>query len=344
MFLRNSWYVAAWTHELTDQLLPRTLLDERIVLNRTADGEVVAFEDRCPHRHLPLSMGRKCGDDIQCGYHGLTFDKAGACIAAPSQGAIPGKARLRAYPAQEKYGWIWLWMGEPEGADPALIPDFHQLTDPNFAAVGKTNHVRAAYKLVTDNLLDLSHVGYVHTSTIGNAEMGGKSLLKVERGEGKIRVVRYVENVPPPPAYIKTGVLPEGKNIDRWQYITFIPPCFVHIHVGGAETGTGVLEGRVEHGLNLWVINAMTPETAETTNYFWASVRAYALGNEAVDALFLGQVSEAFDEDKQVIEAQQENIRRQGDTWSVALKGDAGSIESRRLLDRLVAAEQGASQ
>ena len=136
-----------------------------------------------------------------------------------------------------------------------------------------------------------------------------------------------------------TGVLPAGKNIDRWQYITFIPPCFVHIHVGGAETGTGVLEGKVEHGLNFWIINAMTPETAETTNYFWASVRAFALDSEPVSALLFGQVSEAFDEDKQIIEAQQQNISRHGDTWSVALKGDAGSIESRRLLDRLIAAE-----
>lgn len=339
MYLFNSWYVAAWSHELTDQLLARTLLEEPVVLHRTADGAVVAFADRCPHRHLPLSMGRKCGDNLQCGYHGLTFDRAGACIAAPSQGTVPGRAHLRPFPVQEKHGWIWLWMGDPDAADPGLIPDFHQLTDPNFAAVGKTNHVRAAYKLVTDNLLDLSHVGYVHTSTIGNAEMGGKSLLKVERGERTVRVVRTVEDVPPPPAYIKTGVLPAGRNIDRWQYITFMPPCFVHIHVGGAETGTGVLEGRVEHGLNLWVINAMTPETAETTHYFWASLRAYALDNHAVDALLMEQVSEAFDEDKNIIEAQQEVIRRQGDTWSVALKGDAGSIEARRLLDRLIAAE-----
>jgi phenylpropionate dioxygenase-like ring-hydroxylating dioxygenase large terminal subunit len=200
---------------------------------------------------------------------------------------------------------------------------------------------RASYRLVTDNLLDLSHVGYVHTSTIGNAPMGEKGKLSSQRTDTGVRVTRLVEDVPPPPTYIKTGVLPEGRNIDRWQYIEFVAPCFVQIHVGGAETGTGALEGRTEHGLNMWVLNAMTPETANTCHYFWASVRRHAIGDPQADELFFTQVSEAFEEDRAVLEAQQRVLDTREDSWSVALKQDAGSIEARRVLDKLIAGEVG---
>jgi vanillate O-demethylase monooxygenase subunit len=339
-YLFNSWYVAAWSKEIDDGLFARTMLGERLVMYRTSGGAIVAFEDRCPHRHMPLSMGRKCGDNIQCGYHGITFDAAGECVSVPSQDAVPKRARLRPYKAVERYGWVWIWMGDSEAADEARIPDFHQLTDPAYRAVGKTNHVEAGYRLINDNLLDLSHVGFVHTSTIGNAEMGGRNTLRVERKEDGVRVVRHVVDVPPPPTYIKTGQLPEGKNIDRWQVIDYVAPCFIHIHVGGAETGTGAPEGRTEHGLNLWIINAMTPETPTATHYFWASIRCHALDNPAVDALVFEQVSEAFEEDRVMLEAQQDVLRSRADTWTVAVKADAGSIEARRMLDRLIAAER----
>jgi phenylpropionate dioxygenase-like ring-hydroxylating dioxygenase large terminal subunit len=341
MFLRNSWYVAAWAHELGDRPLARTILGEPIVLFRTASGAVGALRDRCPHRHLPLSMGKIVGEDIECGYHGMQFGVGGRCRAIPSQSLVPPSARVRAYPLREKYGWVWIWMGEADTADEDLIPDFGKLTDPAFAAVGKTNHVRASYRLLIDNLLDLSHVGFVHTSTIGNAEFGQKGSLTSRRTGRGVEVVRLVPDVPPPPTYVKSGVLPPGRNIDRWQHIDYLAPSFVQIHVGGAEAGTGALEGRTGHGLNIWVLNAITPETENSSLYFWASVRQHAIGDEAVDALFLGQVSEAFAEDQQVLEAQQVVLDSEGDSWSLALRQDQGSIEARRVLDKLIADEAG---
>lgn len=339
MYLRNAWYVAAWSRDIVDRPVARRMLDEPVVVFRTSDGTVVALEDRCPHRHLPLSMGQCVGQAIQCGYHGMVFDAGGQCIEVPSQGFVPPTARVRAYPAVERYGWVWVWMGEADRADPALIPDFHHLTDPGYAAVGKTNHVSAAYTLVTDNLLDLSHVGYVHTTTIGNAAFTEKGRLTHRRTDRGVVVSRFSPDVPPPPTYIKTGVLPIGKNIDRWQHIEFIAPCFVLIHVGGAEAGTGALDGRYDHGLNIWVINAMTPETATTTNYLWASARRHAIGDADADALFFNQVSEAFEEDRRVLEAQQAVLLTRDDSWAVALKADAGAIEARRMLERMIARE-----
>ncbi len=341
MFLRNSWYVIAWSREVTDKPVSRKVLDEPIVVFRTATGALGAIADRCPHRHLPLSMGRVSGEVLQCGYHGLRFDSSGRCVSVPSQEFIPPRACVKAYPVEEKYGWIWVWMGTAEAASPDLIPDYHQLTAPGYAAVGKTNHVQANYRLVTDNLLDLSHVGFVHTSTIGNAEMGEKGKLHVAKEGDGIFIRRTVADVPPPPTYIKTGVLPAGRNIDRWQIIEFLPPCFVKIHVGGAEAGTGALEGKYEHGLNSWVLNAQTPETADTTHYFWASVRNHAIDNPALDELFFSQVSEAFEEDRCILEAQQKAIsERGGDSWDVTLQADAGVFQARRLLEKLIRAEQ----
>ena len=340
MFLRNSWYVVAWTHELGDKPLAITVLDEPLVIFRDGEGCAAVLEDRCAHRHLPLSMGCAKDGGIQCGYHGMVYDREGTCIHVPSQTAIPPRARVRSYPAAERYGWIWAWMGNPAAANDELIPDFSKLASPGFRAVGQTNYVLANYQLLTDNLMELSHVGYVHQSTIGNPEMTAKGRLTSRRTERGVEVLRLVPDVPPPPTYIKSGVLPEGKNIDRWQVIDFVAPCFVMIHVGGKAAGTGALDGDYAGGLNIWVMNAMTPETATTTHYFWASVRAHDLGSPATDQLFLSQVAEAFIEDKHVIEAQQRVFDRRPDNWDVALRADAGSIESRRVLQALIEREQ----
>lgn len=337
-YVRNSWYVAAWSTEVKDRPLGRKILDQPLVVYRLNDGSVAALEDRCPHRYLPLSLGKCVGEHLQCGYHGLKFDRTGTCVEVPSQSLIPRAARVKAFPVQEKFGWIWVWMGDWQRADAALIPNFFQLAAPDFAAVGKTNYVKASYKLLIDNLMDLSHVGFVHTTTIGNAGMGQKGKLSTRKSETGVNVTRYVPDVPPPPTYVKTGVLPLGKNIDRWQIIDYTAPCFVSIHVGGAEAGSGALEGRYEHGLNLWILNAMTPETATTTHYFWASARRYALGDADVDKLLLDQVSKAFDEDKFVLEEQQAahpNVDE--DAWPVGLQSDAGSIMARRLLEKFLA-------
>lgn len=339
VFLRDCWYVIEWSRDLTDAPVGKTVCGEAIVVYRTASGQVAALEDHCPHRHVPLSMGKVVGEVLQCAYHGLCFDGSGTCVKIPSQTLIPPAARVKAYPVVERYGWVWVWIGDAAVADPALIPDFSQMTDPAFAAVGKTNYIRCAYQLMTDNLLDLTHVAFVHTTTIGNAQFGGKATLSSRKTDTGVTVKRLVENVPPPPTYVKSGRLPEGKNIDRWQLIEFIAPSFVKIHVGGAETGTGALDGKYEHGLNLWVLNAMTPETATTTHYFWGSVRCHAVDDPAVDALFLAQIGEAFAEDATVLEAQQLALDKHGDTWNLALRADTGSIEARRVLAARIASQ-----
>jgi phenylpropionate dioxygenase-like ring-hydroxylating dioxygenase large terminal subunit len=339
MYLRNSWYVAAWSNEIARQPFARTILEEPIVFYRKEDGSLAALEDRCAHRHAPLHLGRIKGDHIECGYHGLVFDCEGRCVKVPGQDRIPPKARLRSYKVAEKYGWVWVWMGPADQVESTPIPDFHRMSDPAFAPTGTTNYVRCSYELINDNLLDLSHVGYVHGSTIGNTEMGENGRIRVERTDNGVRVTRWVLDCAQPPTYLKTGQFKEGERVDRWQIIDFEPPCFVRIHVGGAKTGTGAPQGNRVGGLGMWISNAATPETASTTHYFWGVSRDFKVESPEVTAVVHKDIATAFQQDKDILEQQQKVIHLFVDPENVDIVADAGGIQARRLVRQLIRAE-----
>lgn len=173
MFLRNCWYVAAYSGEVAQEPLARTLLGEPVLLYRTGAGKPVALEDRCCHRNLPLSMGKREGDAIRCGYHGLKFDARGACVEIPGQKEIPPDARVKAFPLVERWNFVWIWMGDPKKVDDALLPDWRCLDDPKLTNIlgngGKPLPMKCNWELNNDNLLDLTHVVYVHADTLGGA-------------------------------------------------------------------------------------------------------------------------------------------------------------------------------
>src|ERR1700722_13321110 len=130
-YVRNCWYVAGWDYEVPqDTLFQRTIIEESILLYRTSSGKVVALDNKCCHRHAPLSAGRKEDDCVRCMYHGLKYDQEGRCIEIPGQTHIPANVRVRSYPVVERKRWIWIWMGNPDEADPTLIPDTFSLQDP----------------------------------------------------------------------------------------------------------------------------------------------------------------------------------------------------------------------
>ena len=162
MFLKNSWYIAAWGEEVGRSLIRRIILNEAVVLYRKENGDPVAFEDACPHRKLPLSMGELIGDTIQCGYHGLTFNCDGACVKAPGMDRIPPKALVKSYPVCERWELIWIWMGDPSLADVRKIIDIPYYDEPDWGINrGPAMDIDCDYRYMTDNLVDPSH-GYVH--------------------------------------------------------------------------------------------------------------------------------------------------------------------------------------
>ncbi len=341
MFLRNYWYVAALDHEVADKPLGRTILGEPVVLFRTPDGAVGALEDRCAHRRLPLSMGKMVGDALQCHYHGLRFDRSGKCVRVPGQDLIPQSARVRTYPVVERYHWVWIWMGDPALADPAKITDFHWLDDPNWGAKPSYLHVEANWQLVVDNLLDLTHLAFVHETTIGNMALVEHAAVKVQRAHDNVVVTRWIIDQPAPPTFVKVGKF--TGNVDRWQIIDYTPPAFLRLDVGATPTGTGAPEGRRVNGISMRNLNAITPETETTSHYFWGQAHDFDVKNPETTEKVFQQIRTAFLEDVAVFTAQQRSITQRPDAPQVDINADAGGLQARRIVDRLYGDEQAAA-
>ena len=341
MFLRNFWYVAASQHELGNRPFSRTICGEPIVFFRTDDGAPAALEDRCAHRRLPLSMGKLVDGVLQCHYHGLRFDRSGRCVRVPGQDLIPPNACVKSYPLVERYSWVWIWMGDPALADPDRITDFHWLQDPNWGAKTSYLHVEANWQLVVDNLLDLTHLAFVHETTIGNAALVENAAVKVQRTADNVLVTRWMIDTPPPPTFVKVGLTGQ---IDRWQFIDFTPPAFLRLDVGGAPTGTGAPEGRRDNAISLRNLNAITPETETTTHYFWGQCHNFDVDNPETTEKIFKQIETAFHEDVAVFTAQQRSISQRPDAPQLDINADSGGIQARRIIDRLYADEQAAAQ
>jgi len=345
LFPLNAWYAAAYDVEVVNALLPRTICNQKIVLFRKTDGAVAALEDACWHRLLPLSMGRLDGDEVTCGYHGLVYNAQGRCTHMPSQETLNPSACVRSFPVLEKHRFIWIWPGDPAQADPALVPDMHWNNDPAWAGDGKLITVKCDYRLVVDNLMDLTHEAFVHGSSIGNREVAEAPFVATH-GDRTATVTRWMEGIEAPPFW--AGQIRHARDysgpVDRWQVIRFEAPCTVTIDVGVAEAGSGAMpkDGRPgdrSKGVNGFVLNTITPETKGTCHYFWAFARNYCLGEQALTHKLREGVATIFREDEHVLEAQQIAMDEHPDHQFYNLNIDAGSMWARRLIDKLVARE-----
>jgi vanillate O-demethylase monooxygenase subunit len=336
MFMKNCWYVAAWDHELADGLLARTILDRPVVLFRGADGAPRALEDRCCHRGLPLSLGRLREDTLQCGYHGLEFGYDGTCVNVPGQSTIPPEARVRAYPVVEKWRWVWIWMGDPALADEALIPDYHWNDDPEWTSYGDRFDIAGDYRLMVENLLDLSHIQFVHGTTLG-AATDQDADIEIRRTDDNVFVDRWVMDTPPAPLYAL--VLGTNANVDRWQKIAYTPPSHVVIDAGSALAGTGARDGDRSQGAETYSNHTLTPETATSTHYFWHHARNFRLGDDAFTEQVRSVFAAALMEDVVVIGAQQRAIETVGGRPVMDINVDNGSLQARHLLESRISAE-----
>ena len=353
-FPLNAWYAAAYDVEVKAALLPRTVCDQKLVMFRKSDGAAAILEDACWHRLLPLSMGRLEGDEVVCGYHGLVFNAQGRCTHMPSQETLNPSACVRSYPVVEKHRFVWVWPGDPAKADPALVPDLHWNDDPAWAGDGKLITVNCNYRLVVDNLMDLTHETFVHGSSIGQQAVAEAPFVATH-GDRTATVTRWMENIEAPPFW--AGQLFEARgyrgNVDRWQIIKFEAPCTVTIDVGVAETGTGAVppggnqgDARLSDrskGVNGQVLNTITPATEGTCHYFWAFARNYCLGEQRLTHQLREGVATIFREDELILEAQQKAMDAHPDHQFYNLNIDAGSMWARRLIDGLVARERPAS-
>jgi phenylpropionate dioxygenase-like ring-hydroxylating dioxygenase large terminal subunit len=344
-FPMNAWYAAAYDVEVKAALLARTVCGEKLVLFRRRDGSVAALEDACWHRLLPLSRGRLHDDQVICGYHGLVYDGAGRCTHMPSQETINPSACVRSFPVALKHRFVWVWPGDPALADAASIPDLHWNDDPAWAGDGALIKVRCDYRLVLDNLMDLTHETFVHGSSIGQSALAEAPFVATH-GERTATVTRLMENIDPPPFWagqIRHAKGYEGK-VDRWQIIRFEAPCTIAIDVGVAPTGSGALprDGAAvdrSAGVNGYVLNTITPETGSTCLYFWAFARNYCLSEQRLTHELREGVASIFREDEIILEIQQKAIDEHPGYTFYNLNIDAGSMWARKLIDKMIDAE-----
>ncbi|WP_190988755.1 aromatic ring-hydroxylating dioxygenase subunit alpha [Pseudarthrobacter sulfonivorans] len=338
----NAWYVAAWDHEVTRKPMARRIADRPLALYRTEDGKAVALADACWHRLAPLSMGKTVGKDgIQCPYHGIVYNSAGRCASMPAQESINPSATVPSFPVVERYRFVWVWLGDPTKADPDLVPDMHQMDSQDWAGDGETIFAPCNYQLVLDNLMDLTHEEFVHASSIGQEELSESDFV-VTHDDRTVTVTRWMLNIDVPPFWLKNmrDKFPgfEGK-VDRWQIIRFEAPTTIRIDVGVAKAGTGAPEGDRSQGVNGYVMNTISPETAKTCHYFWAFMRNYCLDSQLITTQLRNGVHGVFGEDEAMLKAQQEAIDANPDYEFYSLNIDAGGMWVRRLIERMLQAE-----
>jgi phenylpropionate dioxygenase-like ring-hydroxylating dioxygenase large terminal subunit len=336
-FPLNAWYVAAWDYEVNRTPLARTIAGRSLALYRTLDGRAVALADACWHRLAPLSLGKLEGRDaIRCPYHGLVFNSAGRCVSMPAQETVNPSATVPSFPVTEQHRYVWVWLGDPALADPTLVPDMHQMSDPAWAGDGLTIEVACNFQLVLDNLMDLTHEEFVHTSSIGQAELSESEFI-VSHDERTVTVERWMLNIDPPPFWLKNmrDKFPDFEGrVDRWQIIHFTAPSTITIDVGVARAGTGAPQGDRSQGVNGYVMNTISPRTDKSSHYFWAFMRNYCLDSQSITTQLRDGVSRVFREDEAMLEAQQAAIDANPDYEFYSLNIDAGGMWVRRIIER----------
>lgn len=334
-YIYNAWYVACLSRDLVNDMLAKTLLSKPVVLYRDRQGKPIALEDACPHRKLPLSMGRIKGDDVECGYHGLTFDRHGLCVGAPTQERIPAFACVHSYPVSERWGLVWIWMGEPNRADVNEIPFIENFDNANWHITnGDSLLCQCHYLWLVDNLLDPSHVAWVHQSSFAG---GGtvKTPLVIASNEKSVVCSRWIKNEAPPNFY---APLVKFKGpADRLQHYEVRYPSwainktvFTPAGQGGdnfdpSSTQTYIM---VSH-------NFLTPIDDDSTHYYWLQHRNTDPGDQTITERNAKGARQAFLEDKQVLEAVHLGMKKGNDRHTI-MGLDAAGLRFRQGTQRLI--------
>jgi phenylpropionate dioxygenase-like ring-hydroxylating dioxygenase large terminal subunit len=335
--LKDNWYVGALGREITGQPLGRRIAGQPVVFYREPGGRVVALEDRCCHRGLPLSLGELVGGRLRCNYHGLEFDGTGQCVRIPGQSSIPPDARVRSFPVRERGLVVWIWVGNSSLARDDLIPSYPWQGDPEWTWQAEAFRMNCNYEMLHDNLLDLTHIAYVHRHTVGGGDPDAhfKAETKIARTPRGLRTVRFLRDSIPPPMYTK-HVAFKGR-VDRWQETEFFPGL-LSFSFGAMDASHGAYEGRRDGGFQFRLFDSVTPETeASSHNFFCVGLR-FAPNANAIGVLF-ADLHRTVLEDIVVLDAQQQRISEDRSFRMIDIKSDAAGILARRIVRDLKRAE-----
>ncbi len=339
----NAWYQAAWIHDVEEEPFARTLLNEKVVLFRDKDGRAHALEDRCCHRATPLSLGDVVDQGLQCGYHGLIFNGDGKCVLIPGQDSIPPQAKVRSYPVVEQQDILWIWMGDPAQADESLIVDFPFLADhENHPHGHATTEIDCNYMLMVDNLMDLTHIPYIHKKTIGGGDQKGQvnATMDVTRKDTGVHFIRWMEDIMPPPTYRKGAGWDDDVKVDRWQEFEYVAPATVLQWTGALEHGRNAKENRNQDGgWNTHIWHTATPETETSCFYFWSATNSFRPADKDATEKLHKEIAVTFNEDVAFLENQQACLSADPDQVLVDIKHDIARKPARAALERMIRAD-----
>lgn len=339
MFIKNTWYVACKPEDIEGRPLGRQVCGLPMVFFRGPQGEPVALEDFCPHRGAPLSLGFCKDGHLVCGYHGLEMGCEGKTVAMPGQ-RVGGFPAVRRYEAAEYAGYIWVWPGEAP-ADRAQLPRLPWADNPQWAFGGGLYHVKADYRLMVDNLMDLTHETYVHSGSIGQPEIDETPCRTRVDGD-TVYTERFMSGIQAPPFWqmaMRAAGLDDQAPVDRWQVCQFKPPSHILIEVGVALAGHGGIDAPDDKKAYSVVVDFITPETETSMWYHWGMARKFKPEDEGLTERIRDGQGKIFSEDLEMLERQQQNLNRHPDRRLLMLNIDGGGVQSRKVIDRWLARE-----
>lgn len=335
--IRNCWYVAARSQEIDRTPFARKLLGVDVVLWRSEAGVPVAMRNRCPHRSFPLARGRLEGDHLVCGYHGMRFGQDGVCTHMPALNNVPSTAMVRTFPLVDRGPLSWIWMGAPDLADEALIPDTSWLASRDWGTVTGDFYIKTDYVGMHENLIDQTHFPFLHPDTVGTPEYA-RSKLTASTEADQVVIRRELKNSRPPGVYGKPADIMD-KKVDRTSEARFVSPAlhtaFARVRVHDADPGKPEL-----YRYN--ITHVFTPETNNSIHYWWFNSRDYQQGDKAIDKFMTEAHSQAYSEDVEALEWINEVVRTDGEAqFDLSFAPDKPGLMARRIMCRLALQEAG---
>lgn len=335
-FIYNEWYVAAFKDEVGRELLARKILNKRVVMYRTLDGQPIALEDRCAHRSFPLSRSFLEADNIVCGYHGFKYNYSGDLINIPSQKQCPHGIGIKSYKLVESGPLIWIWLGDQNLADESKIPQLPWLTDENWACTSGYFFHPGNYVSMHENLMDLTHLTFLHADTIGTPDYASAPY-KTELKEGHYKLIREVIPTTLSPVWGETTGLAGKNTAARVATSEFLSPGLHQVSVTFYDSA---LDEKKRETFRIHTAHILTPETANTMHYFIIHGRDFALGNTQIEEYMHEQLFAAFKEDVEGLGALEMVLNDQdGDHFEISVTSDSPAVATRIYLKKRAEAE-----
>jgi nitrite reductase/ring-hydroxylating ferredoxin subunit len=253
---KNFWYAVEFSNAITRRSTLITLMGKKLVLYRDSQGRVVALDNRCAHRGASLAGGWVEEDCIRCPYHGWRYQADGSCSQIPANPAtipIPKRARVEAYPVQEKYGFIWIFIGDlPEHdlfeisaeADRPPLPSFPQFEHPTREPSQSVYTFNAHFTRTMENTLDVSHAPFMHRGSVGKSKTPENTVIEdydlevTEWGLSATLGIKINRINGPMRFFLKED------DQDPWKQYIFAPP---NITYSGVNFGRFKIESILAH-------------------------------------------------------------------------------------------------